>query len=155
MKKIQAVFTAIGATLSSILGVLYIPTLMMVACNVIDYLTGMIAAHERGERITSGKGLSGIIKKVCLWLLVVVGSIVDSMITYATEQAGLNFRMSFLVACVVVIWIICNEVISILENMSDIGVPMPKFLMKIVVYIQAQTEAKVVVPEKDEKAEGE
>ena len=45
----------------------------MVSCNVIDYITGLMASDRRGKEITSYKGLRGIRKKVCMWLLVVVG----------------------------------------------------------------------------------
>ena len=45
--------TMIGAFLSSMLGILYIPVLLMVLCNVIDYITGMIASHYRGEKVSS------------------------------------------------------------------------------------------------------
>mgnify|MGYP006869298408 CR=1 FL=1 len=44
MKHIKEIITAAGSTLSSFLGVLYIPTLLMVICNIIDYATGLMAA---------------------------------------------------------------------------------------------------------------
>lgn len=132
--------TALGAFLSSILGILYVPVLLMVLCNIIDYITGMIAAHYRSEKISSYIGLKGIIKKVCLWLLVVVGAIMDSLIKYAADTVGIVPPVHFLIACVVAVWIICNELISILENMVDIGVKIPPFLMPLVKLIKEQTE---------------
>lgn len=132
--------TAIGACLSSILGILYVPVLLMVTCNVIDYVTGLIAAHYRGEKVSSYIGLRGIIKKVCLWLLVVVGAIMDTLIKYAADTVGIKPPVHFLIACVVAIWIVCNELISILENMIDIGVKIPPFLMPLVKLIKEQTE---------------
>lgn len=47
--------TTIGALLSSVLGILYVPVLLMVLCNVIDYVTSLIAAHYRGEKVWSSK----------------------------------------------------------------------------------------------------
>ena len=38
------------------------------------------------------------------------------------------------------IWIIFNEIISILENMIDIGIAVPTFLMPLVKNIKSQTE---------------
>ena len=38
---IKAIITVIGSWLSAVLGILYIPVLLMVACNVIDYITGI------------------------------------------------------------------------------------------------------------------
>ncbi|MGN0506626.1 MAG: phage holin family protein [Lachnospiraceae bacterium] len=160
MDKMKAIFISIGSLLSSLLGVLYLPVLLMVSCNVIDYVTGLLASGFRGERITSAKGLRGIVKKVCMWLLVVVGAIIDALLGYATETIGISNPFSFLVACIVCVWIICNELISILENISDIGIPMPGFLKKIVSYIKNQAESKVLfddAPEggADDESKGE
>ena len=48
----------------------------------------------------------------------------------------------FLIACIVAIWIICNELISILENLKDMGVNIPAFLTPIVKNIQSQVSDK-------------
>lgn len=37
-----------------------------------------------------------------------------------------HIPFTFLVACIVAIWIICNEIISILENIKDMGVTIPQ-----------------------------
>ena len=52
---------------------------------------------------------------------------------------------SFLIACIVAIWIICNELISILENIQDAGVNLPPFLIPIVKNIKKQTEDKTKI----------
>ena len=137
--------TAFFAMISSLLGVLYVPVLLMVACNVIDYVTGLMAVGSREEKLSSYKGMRGITKKVCMWLLVVVGAIVDMLVKHACTVAGIDIHLDFLVACVVCIWIICNELLSILENISDIGVPLPPFLMPIIEMIKKQTEEKAKV----------
>ena len=125
--------TAAASLLSSILGILYVPVLLMVACNVIDYITGLLAAGSRQDGgISSYRSMRGIIKKVTMWILVVVGAIVDQLFLYACEVMGYQIHLTFLVACVVAIWIICNELISILENMVDIGIDLPKFLIPLV-----------------------
>lgn len=135
------VFVTVAASfLSSVLGILYVPVLLMVACNVIDYITGLWAAPKRAadprrtddNGIKSYKSILGIIKKVTMWLLVVVGAIIDQLLLYACKVMGYQIRLTFLVACVVAIWIVCNELISILENMVDIGITLPGFLMPLV-----------------------
>lgn len=138
---IKKFITAITALLSSLLGVLYVPVLLMIACNIIDYITGLMAAKNRpGGGISSYRSIKGIQKKICMWLLVVVGAILDQLLKYAATTAGINLPITFLVACIVAIWIICNEVISILENIVDIGVDIPSFLMPIVKHIKSQAE---------------
>ena len=75
---IKAFVTTIMSLVASMLGVLYIPVLLMVACNVIDYVTGIWAAGYRQDGgVSSYRSMRGIIKKVTMWLLVVVGAIID------------------------------------------------------------------------------
>ncbi len=128
----KMLITALTSMLTAILGVLYIPVLLMVACNVIDYATGLIAAKYRKDGISSYKSMKGILKKVTMWLLVVVGAIMDALLAYASGTFGWKPPISFLVAGIVTIWIICNELISILENMVEIGISVPGFLIPIV-----------------------
>ena len=112
---IKAGFTAVFAFVSSLLGVLTVPVILMVACNIIDYATGLMASPYRSQDINSYKSIRGIMKKVCMWLLVIVGAVIDQLIAYAGNVVGYTFPFTFLVACIVAIWIICNEIISILE----------------------------------------
>ena len=133
------------AMISAALGNLYIPVILMVLCNVIDYATGLMAVSSRDEKLSSYKSLRGVAKKVCMWLLVVVGVIVDELIQYAADVGAVELPFTFLVACIVAIWIICSELISILENMIDIGVDLPPFLMPIIKLIQKTAEDKANV----------
>lgn len=148
---IKIVITAVVSFLSSLLGILYIPVLLMVACNVIDYITGLMAAPFRPDGISSYRSMRGITKKVTMWLLVVVGAIIDRLLLYASETIGFAMPFQFLVACIVAIWIICNELISILENMVDIGVSIPGFLLPIVKSIKKQTESLTGSSETEEE----
>ncbi len=140
---IKGIFTALFSVLTSLFGVLAVPILLMVGTNIIDYATGLIAAPKRSEDINSYKSMRGIWKKVCMWLLVAVGAIIDELILYASGTIGITLPGSFLVACVVACWIICNEILSILENLKDIGIAMPPFLEPLVKNIKSQTADKV------------
>lgn len=138
---IKAVVTGVAAFLSALLGTLYIPVLLMILCNIIDYATGLMAAKNRPDGgISSYRSIKGIKKKVSMWLLVVVGAIMDQLLLYASQTIGVKIPVTFLIACVVAIWIICNEIISILENMVDIGIQIPSFLLPLVKNIKTQTE---------------
>lgn len=153
---IKAFFTTIFSLISSILGVLAVPVILMVACNIIDYATGLMASPYRDEDINSYKSIRGIMKKVCMWLLVVVGAIIDQLLIYASDTVGITMPFTFLVACIVSIWIICNEIISILENIKDMGVALPGFLEPLVKNIKSQVEDKAAVDrDKNEYSEGE
>ena len=137
---IKAFFVTVFTVLSSVLGMLTVPFLLLVVTNVIDYVTGLIAAKHRGEKITSFKGGWGIVKKIMMWLLVAVGSIVDYILLTMGQTLHLNVSVGSAVALIVIFWLMANELISILENIDEVGVPLPPFLMKLVSLIKAKTE---------------
>ena len=127
-------------------------TILLVVCNLIDYATGLMASKYRAQDINSYKSIRGIFKKVSMWLLVVVGAIIDEMLLYASTSIGWKSPVTFLVACVVAMWLICNEIISILENIQDMGVNIPAFMQPLVKHIRSQVEDQVKV---DNDSEGE
>lgn len=146
---IKAAITAVFAFLTSLLGVLALPVVLMVVCNLIDYVTGLMASGYRDEDINSYKSMKGIFKKVGMWLLVVVGAIIDQLLLYTSDTLGIALPFTFLVACIVAVWIICNELISILENLQDMGVNMPGFLRPLVKHIKTQVEEKTSIADND------
>ena len=151
LNHIKVFVTAVMSLVASMLGVLYIPVLLMVGCNVIDYVTGIWAASYRQDGgVSSYKSMRGIIKKVTMWLLVIVGAIIDQLLLYASQTFGYQLPFTFLVACVVAIWIICNELISILENMVDIGISIPGFLLPIVKKLKVTVENMGTEPDQKE-----
>ena len=141
MDKIKTVLIVAVSIVMDFLGILAIPVFLMVGCNIIDYITGLMASKYREEQISSYKGIRGITKKVCMWLLVVVGSFIDVIINYAAQYMGIGFKIPFIVATFVAVWIVANEIISILENIIDIDEKIiPPFLMPIVRRIKKEIE---------------
>lgn len=139
------IVTLFGA-LTSFLGVLAIPVYILVSANIIDYLTAIYAAPNRGQSKSSTVSFKGIKKKVSMWLLVVVGFLLDQLLLYASDIVGITLPFTFLIACVVALWLCANEIISILENISDIlGEDMPSFLLPLVKGIRSQVEEKVKI----------
>ena len=142
LKTVKAVCVTVFGLLSSWLGVLAIPVYVLVGCNVMDYLTGLAAAHRRGQKVSSYIGVLGIAKKVCMWLLIAVGAVVDWLLLYGGDQLGVDIHLPMLVASLTAVWLIVNEVISILENIGDIGVPLPGFLTTIVQGLKSKIEGE-------------
>ena len=156
MNKFKACLTAIVSAIMSWLGVLAVPVLLLVGSNVVDYITGILAAKYREESISSYKGIKGIIKKIGMWVLVLIGAWADILIQYSMEYGGLKFDWPFVVAIVVAIWLVVNELISILENLQDIGVNIPPFLLPLMKNIKKKVEDKATlesVEEHDETTE--
>ena len=77
----------------------------------------------------------------------------DEMLLYASNSIGWKSPVTFLVACVVAMWLICNEIISILENIQDMGVNIPAFMQPLVKHIRSQVEDQVKVDNKDTEGE--
>ena len=152
MERAKTIIVAIWSIIMSALGILAIPVMLLITCNIIDYATGLIASKFRNQEIDSYKGIKGIAKKICMWLLVGVGVIVDQLLSYSADVVGITLPFTFLVACIVAIWLNCNEIISILENINDIGVTLPPFLQPIVSNLKSQVEMKAELENiKDEK----
>ena len=78
-----------------------------------------------------------------MWLFIGLGATVDWLLTFAAQQAGIILPFGYAVDCLVAVWLICNEIISILENINDIGTGLPPFLLKLVKNLKSQVESKV------------
>ena len=128
---IQATISVVLGALASYFNVLLIPVLVLVTVMVIDYATGMTSAYKNGQ-IESKVGLLGILKKVSYLVLVAVGGVVDYLICSGRATAGFDFGVTYCCGLIVCVWLIINELISILENLSELGTPIPKFLVNIV-----------------------
>jgi toxin secretion/phage lysis holin len=140
--KVKAVVVMATTALVSWLGALALPLGLLVLCNVIDYATGIVAAPKRGHRRSSDKGIAGIMKKICQWLLVGVGMIMDAMLHYLVDVVGWKIPFSFMVATLVCVWLLANELLSIIENISDITGNVPPFLKPIINWVKHQVEEK-------------
>ncbi len=138
------IISVIVAGVSAYLQIIAVPVVMLIAVMILDYLSGMSAAWIVGE-LSSKKGIKGILKKVGYLALVCVGIGVDFIICYCLEQIGVSFDIKMFFGLIVTIWLIINELLSILENLSRMGVPVPKWLTKIT------NKLKVTVDDKADK----
>lgn len=140
VERFKLCFIAIGTAVSARLGVLMAPVTVLVALGILDYITGLVAAPYRGEPRSSLKGFRGIAKKVCILLLVALAAALDWLLLYAAQWVGIHTPFTFLQACLTAVWLICNEILSILENMGDIGAPLPPFLKRAVQWVKDSAE---------------
>lgn len=124
------VSVALGA-LAAYFNVLLIPVLILIGVMIIDYATGMTSAWKSGE-LESKTGLIGILKKVSYLVLVAVGGVVDYLISAGLAAANVEISITYCCGLIVCVWLIINELISILENLAELGTPIPKFLVNVV-----------------------
>ena len=117
---IQLVFTGIGGWLGYFLGgwdgLLY----ALIAFVAIDYVTGVMCAISN-HTLSSEVGFKGICRKVLIFLLVGIGSILDAHVI----GSGSVLRTA------VIFFYISNEGISLLENASHLGLPVPDKLKSV------------------------
>lgn len=139
---IQGVITAVVAGVSVYFGIVAIPLLVLIAVMIIDYATGLVGAYITSQ-LNSRIGIVGIIKKISYLGLVAVGMVADYIIYSALSQIGVNIELGYCVGMVIVIWLIINELISILENLAEIGVPLPTFITKLIERLKNTVESKI------------
>ena len=128
---IQALFSAAIGAVMAYLNILLVPFVVLLVVMITDYLTGMAEAYVN-KTLNSRIGVVGILKKIGYIVAVAVGVVADYLITNALIKIGIDINVSGYIGLVVTIWFIINELISILENLSEIGTPLPKFLVSLV-----------------------
>ena len=92
----------------------------LIALIVLDYISGVIAAAVE-KRLSSEVGAKGIAKKIFMLLIVALANIVDINVV----------GDGHVLKTVTVVFYICNECISLIENSGRIGVPVPKNLLDV------------------------
>lgn len=130
-RTLQGVFTVAMAAFAVYFNALAVPLVILVIMMVIDYITGMVSAWINKD-LSSREGIIGIVKKICYMALVAVAMGVDWLIYCGISAAKITAAYDMWFGLLVAIWLIINEMISVLENLSRIGVPMPLFLTKAV-----------------------
>ena len=130
-----SVITAISVRLD-ILGDLLWLFLVSIA---LDYLTG-IAAAIYTKSLSSRAGLRGIVKKTGQCLVIAVALITDDLISNTAAQLGYSFATGSVITVAVTTWLILDELISILENIDKMHVPLPPFLMAALRRLKIHTE---------------
>lgn len=146
MNQIKTTVTASVAAFFSFFGLLAVPLLLLVPCMVIDWATGIASSKAQGIRITSEVSFKGIAKKLSMLVLVFVGWALDVLIAYVIETTGLQIMLPNIIACIVAVWLVLNELISITENVSVLGVDVP-FLKPIMHLIKDKVEETVKTEE--------
>ena len=129
------------AAITAYFGVLAIPIIVLFCVMICDYITGLTSAFV-GGKLSSAKGWRGIIKKACYLIAVAVGIVVDYILSQTLMQLHIESGTIFYFGLLVTIWLILNELLSILENLSEIGVPLPEWLRKAIEKIATKVDEK-------------
>lgn len=130
---------ALGAWMLARVGALLPVLLVLLAVMILDYITGMVKAGIAGT-LNSTRGWQGLLKKLMYAVTVAIAMVADYLLYIGGSQIGIDMHESAYFGTLVSIWLIINECISILENLSEIGVPMPGFLGRILQRVQDKVD---------------
>ena len=117
---IQMAFTALGGFLGWFLGGFDGFRYALVVFVVIDYITGIMCAIN-DHTLSSAVGFRGICRKVLIFCMVGIGNILDVNILgegHVLRTAVIFFYLS-------------NEGVSMLENATHLGLPIPEKLKEV------------------------
>lgn len=117
----------LGGVIASLLGGLDKIIVALLILMVLDYITGLIKSFYNKE-LSSEIGFIGLLKKVLI--LVVVGVAV-----IAERYLGIPA-----VREIVIMFFAVNEAISILENASQMGLPIPEKLKETLLQLRNKEE---------------
>ncbi len=127
----RTLFAAALGALAAYAGVLLAPLCVLAVVMVLDYATGIAAAWSC-KLLSSRVGVKGIVKKVAYLALVAVGMVVDYLISSALLRVGVDIQINYCFGMMISVWLIINELLSILENLGKLGIPLPDFLLKAI-----------------------
>ena len=126
---VQFVFTVVGGWLGYFLGgcdgLLY----ALIAFVAIDYITGVMCAIN-DKALSSEVGFKGICRKVLIFLLVGIANILDLNVI----GTGSVLRTA------VIFFYISNEGVSLLENASHLGLPVPQKIKAVLEQLHDRAE---------------
>lgn len=125
----QGMFSLFGAIFGFLFGGFDGLMYTLLAFVLIDYLTGVLVAIK-DKNLNSKIGYAGLFKKVMIFLLVIIGNLIDVNIICQ----GATFRTA------VIFFYISNEGISIIENAGNLGLPIPKKLLDVLAQLKAEEE---------------
>ena len=129
---VQTAFAGIGGFLGWYLGGLDGFLYALIAFVAVDYITGVLRAIVE-KQLSSRIGAHGIAKKVAIFLVVGIGHLIDF---YLLGSDGAPLRTA------VIFFYIANEGVSLLENATAIGLPVPDKLKDVLAQLHGKDETK-------------
>ena len=116
-ERINNMFSLISTMFIWLFGTWDIPLMILVTVMALDYITGITRGYVN-KQLSSEYGFRGLAKKLTIFYVLILAVLIDRLI-----GQGWVFRT------VVCMWYASNEGMSILENASAIGIPVPKQLV--------------------------
>ena len=136
--KIQTAITMLGGWLGYFVGGMDGMLTALIILMAIDYVTGVMCAIA-DKTLSSAVGFKGICRKVLILMLVGIANIVD------VNVVGSGSALRGAVIC----FYLSNEGISILENATHLGLPVPAKLKDILTQLHNREEKTKLEAQKE------
>lgn len=127
--KVQITITALGGWLGYFLGGLDGLLIALIVFAALDYVTGVMCAIA-DHALSSAVGFKGICRKVLIFMLVGIGHILD------VHVVGTGSALRTAVIC----FYLSNEGVSLLENASHLGLPVPEKLKNVLEQLHSRSD---------------
>ena len=115
------------AAITSLLGGWDLALEILLIVVAMDYITGTFAAYKM-KTLHSSVGFEGLFKKGSIFLVVILAAQIDRL-------TGNNFSMFRTTTC---FFFVANDGLSILENVGEMGVKLPKFIGQALIILRDQ-----------------
>ena len=133
MQKIFNGFSVVGGLAGGIISFLFggfdMLLKALIVLVILDYITGFIKGVYT-KMLSSEIGFKGLLKKILIFIVVIVAVIIQGVI-----------NNSIPIREVVIVFFICNEGISILENAAEF-IPIPEKLKNLLLQLREKTESE-------------
>lgn len=126
LNEIRIATAIVGTALSEWLGGFDGLLEVLIAFVVVDYITGVFASVIE-KRLSSEFGFKGLLRKVLIFVLVGIANIIDAKLLNVSDGP---------LRTAVIFFYVSNEGISILENVTRIGLPVPDKLKDILLQLK-------------------
>lgn len=110
--------------------------------NVVDYATGYCKAKFYNKNESSAVGAKGILKKVFYWFVIGIAFFVSYCFVHMGGIIGVNLGFVQLFGWFTLATYLINEIRSILENLVEMNVKVPEFLVNGLDVAQKLLDAK-------------
>lgn len=129
INKINLIGAAAVTLMSALFGEFWYLFLAFAALNVLDYVTGIIKAKVAHTE-NSVKGFNGIVKKLGYWVVVAIAFFLSVGFKDIGAAIGIDLGFTVFIGWFTLCTLIINEIRSVLENLVEIGVDVPPWLVK-------------------------
>lgn len=150
--KINMIYGLIATMGVALLGKYWFLFAGFLLLNVIDYATGYCKAKFYNKNESSAIGAKGIFKKVWYWTVIGIAFFVSMSFTDMGEVIGVDLSFVQLFGWFTLATYLINEIRSILENLVEMNVKVPTFLIVGLSVTQKLLDAKTEIEESGEKA---